>query len=128
MNYSDNVQRSKWIAGEMQAALGFAKMGYGISIPFAPLSYDLVVDIGQDLLRVQVKTTTAVRASNHNTRDRPYYLVELRRNGHGGRRFTPDEFDVLCIGCNESIYVITTAHIKSSINHKFLIREIRRSE
>jgi hypothetical protein len=127
MTYLDNVKRSKWIAGEMTAALGFAKMGYGISIPFAPLPYDLIVDSGQRLFRVQVKTTELVHTLPiHNTRDRPFYMVELLRKGKDGdRRFTVDEFDVLCIGCNENIYVIPTQHIRSSVNNKFLIRQIR---
>lgn len=126
MTYSDNDKRARWVAGEMTVALGFAKMGYGISIPFAPLPYDMVVDSGKDLFRVQVKTTTLIHTSLHNTRDRPFYNIELTRKGKGGdRRFTADEFDVLCVGCNENIYVIPTLHIMSPLDRKLLIRQIR---
>lgn len=125
MIYQDNSLRARWIAGEIGVALGFAKMGYGISTPFAPLPYDLVVDTGQDLFRIQVKTAQLLHTSKWATRDRPYYSFELTRQRSGKtERFGSEEFDVLCAVCDENTYVIPTLQIISPNTRDVLLRQI----
>ena len=125
MLYHDNALRARWIAGEMGVALGFAKMGYGISTPFAPLPYDLVVDTGQDLFRVQVKTAQLIHTSKWSSRDRPFYSFDMSRQRSGKtERFSSEEFDVFCAVCDESTYVIPTLQIISPTYRNMLLRQI----
>lgn len=64
----------------------FAERGYGISIPLTDcLPYDIVIDIGGKLKKVQVKTTAA--RSKYGI-----FVVDLRTNG-GQSRLTKKLFD-----------------------------------
>lgn len=59
----------------------YSKSGYTISIPLTDTQdYDLIVDTGNTLLKVQVKTTTCLTRSGN-------YQVNLRVNG-GNRSAT----------------------------------------
>jgi len=44
--------------GEIEAAAWFRRQGYLVSVPWGLGPYDLVVDTGEDMWRVEVKTTT----------------------------------------------------------------------
>jgi hypothetical protein len=77
-------------AGSMLAASWFAMCGYGVSWPLEPCRYDLVVDMGGERSRVQVKTCRR-RAGG--------WQVSLTTSGHptGGSHartfYDPDEID-----------------------------------
>jgi len=53
--YTDNKSAIRGCAAEMLVALKFTNEGYIASFPLRPCGYDLVVDTGGELFRVQVK-------------------------------------------------------------------------
>jgi hypothetical protein len=62
------------------------------------LPYDVVVQDGNRMIRVQVKTTQHPRATPQRVVMAPAYLFNIRRTGRGGvRRYQGDEFDVLAL-------------------------------
>ena len=90
-----NLSESKVLTAYIQA-------GFIVSVPFgggAP--YDLIVDTGSQLLRVQVKTG--------RLRNGCVIFARQRFSGHQkGRRYELTEFDVFAVYCpdNDSIYAI----------------------
>ncbi len=91
---------------ELEALRVFNKAGFVVSIPFgngAP--YDLVVDIGKRMLKVQVKTG--------RLRGGCVLFAAQRINGHHGtKRYKYDEgeIDLFAVYCpdNERIYLVPT--------------------
>ena len=87
--------------GMCYAMAYFAKMGYTISIPITDSQdYDLIVDDGEKLSKVQVKTTKQIAPSN-------YYIVSLRtcggnRSGQTIKLFNENNSDYL--------FVLTDGH------------------
>lgn len=89
-----------------------AKKGFKISIPLVDAQeYDLIVDDGNKLLKVQVKTT------GYKRRDR--YEVQLKRVHHNKtgnqlRPFDASLVDVLVVLCSDnSIYIIPSTEINA---------------
>lgn len=60
--------------------------------------YDVVVDIGGRLIRVQVKSTKMPKTPASLNRGTPLYVFNTRRAGkRGRRRYGNDDFDVLAL-------------------------------
>jgi len=60
--------------------------------------YDLAVEVGNRLIRVQVKATRAARATPQRSTYIPAYMWHIRRAGKGGVRvYGADEFDMLAL-------------------------------
>ena len=60
--------------------------------------YDIAVDIGDRVIRVQVKSTKMPKTPASLNRGTPLYLFHTRRAGKGGRRrYSADDFDVLAL-------------------------------
>lgn len=60
--------------------------------------YDVAVEIGGRLVRVQVKATRQQRAIPQRATHVPAYMWHVRRAGKGGRRtYAVDEFDLLAL-------------------------------
>jgi hypothetical protein len=82
--------------GMCYAMAYFAKQGYTISIPITDSQdYDLIVDDGIKLYKVQVKTTKQIAPSN-------YYVVSLRtcggnRSGQTIKNFDENKSDLLFV-------------------------------
>ncbi len=72
-------------AGSLLAAAWFTLCGQEVSWPLEPSRYDLLVQSGEGIRRVQVKTTT-VRAGDT-------WKVYLSTAGRGRRTYDPDEID-----------------------------------
>ncbi|QAY70925.1 group I intron-associated PD-(D/E)XK endonuclease [Xylanimonas protaetiae] len=72
-------------AGSTLAAGWFELCGWSVSWPLEPCRYDLVVDSGVKVRRVQVKTTT--------TRDGGSWKVYLSSAQRERRAYSPDEID-----------------------------------
>ncbi len=76
----------------------FVSTGWTVSIPLVDnQGYDLVVDDGERLLRVQVKTSTCRTPAGG-------WAVELRTNGGNRSRSTSSPFDP---GSCDLLYVLT---------------------
>ena len=73
-------------AGSMMAAVWFVLRGYAVSWPLEPRRYDLLVENGERIYRVQVKTTT-YRSGGSS-------IVSISNSRRSGRCvYTPDEID-----------------------------------
>jgi hypothetical protein len=87
---------------ESKVLTAYIEAGFIVSVPFgggAP--YDLIVDTGAKLLRVQVKTG--------RLRNGCVIFARQRFSGHQkGRRYALKEFDVFTVYCpdNDSLYAI----------------------
>jgi hypothetical protein len=97
--------------GLSKAIYEFQKMGYTISIPMTEnQKYDLIIDYGEGLKRVQVKTTQF--RSKHGT-----FTVNIKtcggnRSGHKLHYFDKDSCDILFILTSEDdVYIIPTSVI-----------------
>lgn len=83
--------------GEAQIALRFQHQGCVVSLPLMRAApYDLVVDMGGKLYRVQVKLIGAARTS-----------VDLGRRGQGRRAaYEPDAIDLLAVAQGDEAYLL----------------------
>lgn len=73
--------------GMCYAMAYYSKMGWTISVPITDSQdYDLIIDTGSSLLRVQVKTTTQIAPSGAS-------VVSLRTNGGNKSGNTSKNFD-----------------------------------
>ena len=111
-----------WFSAEMLVAYQFALENYKVSVPLSPCEYDLVIDTGKRLIKIQVKKANfrEQRMRKQGLGDRDHWMVDLtkhkRRNGgmyH--RRIESEEFDYLAAVCNgTSVYVIPKEKLESS--------------
>lgn len=91
----------------------FTRAGWTTSIPLVDnQAYDLVVDDGRRLQRVQVKTSTCRTSSGG-------WAVELRTNGGNRSRstsspFDPDTCDLLYVLTDDGRWLIPTERIEAT--------------
>lgn len=91
-------------AGSLLAAGWFALCGWNVSWPLEPARYDLVVDSGNGLRRVQVKTTTAREGNS--------WKVYLSTSRQGRTVYDADEIDDFFVVDGElSYYLIPLAAV-----------------
>jgi len=111
MKFSTN--KEKGIAGLSFAITYFSTNGYTVSIPLNDSQkYDLVVDDGKNLLKVQVKATGSISEYGN-------YVVSLRScggtNGSVYGRVIDDDIDILFVVCgNGELYLIPKANITNA--------------
>lgn len=77
--------------------------------------YDIAVDIGDRVIRVQVKSTRMPKTPESLNRGTPLYVFHTRRAGKKGRRrYTTDDFDVLALVALDrrliAYYALTDSH------------------
>ena len=106
---------SHWFSAEMLVAYQFCLQDYKVCVPLSPCEYDLVIDTGCKLLKIQVKKAAfrKQRTRPQGLGDRDHWSVDLtkRKRMRGGniyhKRINTDEFDYLAVVCNgSSVYVI----------------------
>lgn len=73
--------------------------GYRAFLADQNCPYDVAVDVGGRLVRIQVKSTRQQRAiPQRASKDIPAYMWHVRRAGKGGRRvYQADDFDLLAL-------------------------------
>ncbi|HXU02813.1 MAG TPA: group I intron-associated PD-(D/E)XK endonuclease [Polyangia bacterium] len=94
-------------------------MGYVVAMPLMQTPrYDLIVDVGGRLLKVQVKWAQriAARQRAHGKGDRAHYMVSLIRVKRRGSKtrvaYTTQDFDVLAVVCQwELIYFVPVGQL-----------------
>lgn len=103
--------------GEAYAILHYTKLGYTVSRTiFDSAKYDLIVDDGNQLKRVQVKTTSFKRI-NYNGYNASGYCVKLSTSGGSASQNTrrkpqKDDYDELFILTeNEDCWIIPISEI-----------------
>lgn len=85
-------------AGEHLVCADLLLAGYRAFLADQNCPYDVAVDAGSRLIRVQVKSTRAARAIPQRANHRAGYMWHVRRAGKGGARvYADDEFDVLAL-------------------------------
>ena len=93
---SDDLEIGK--AAEHLVCADLIMSGYRAFLSDQGLPYDILVDIGGSLLRVQVKSTRKPKNHDPKTRSTPGYFFHLRRAGKGGRRRYPENaFDLYAL-------------------------------
>jgi len=111
-----------WFSAEMLVAYQFCLEDYKVSVPLSPCEYDLVIDTGKRLIKIQVKKAMfrKQRMREHGLGDRDHWLVDLtkgkKKNGHmSHKRIEFEEFDYLAAVCDgSSVYVIPRHNLESS--------------
>lgn len=94
--YADDLEVGK--AAEHLVCAHLILTGYRAFLSDQGLPYDILVDVGGNLLRVQVKATRKPKNHDPATRVSPGYLFHLRRAGKGGRRRYPaNAFDLYAL-------------------------------
>lgn len=87
---------------EIKCKLYFLELGYVVSVPGKPVRYDFVLDTGNQLLRVQVKSskvTNGVMVLATNS-------THLKNGKWTHQTYGPDEVDFICTWVNEVCYLI----------------------
>jgi len=99
--------------GEAIAICELTKLGYAVSVPLQNnLRYDLIVDLGGRLSRVQVKTTSATKPTGWD--------VFIATSGGNTKRHTRKKFDasacefLFVVADNKRCWLIPTDQISSS--------------
>src|SRR5882724_11265317 len=103
--------RAKWFSAEMLIAYECARRGLVVSVPLAPCPYDILVDTGCLIKRIQVKRAKfkLKQGGMNSRRDREHYWVDLTKHsrGHDHRRIPANSFDFLAAVCEpDLIYLI----------------------
>ena len=88
---------------ELKVITAYAEAGFAVSVPLGGgVAYDLIVDTGMRLLKVQVKTG--------RLRNGCILFPTMRFSGHSGRgrRYDPGEIDLFAVYCHDNgqIYVM----------------------
>lgn len=109
-------------AGEHLVCADLLLMGYRAFLSDQNCPYDVAVDVGGRLVRIQVKTTREARTIPQRVNHRAGYMWHVRRAGKGARRVYEDgEFDMLALvalDCRRIAYMPPskakqTIHIRS---------------
>jgi hypothetical protein len=110
------------VAGEHLVCADLILQGYRAFLTDQNCPYDVAVDVGGRLIRIQVKATRAPKAIPQRKGHFPAYLWHVRRAGKGGQRvYQPHDFDALaCVAldCRRIAYLppslrIQTVHIRT---------------
>lgn len=93
-------------AGEYLTCADLIIKGF-ISFPSEQgLPYDVLLDTGKKLLKVQVKTTLGPRVVPQRKKDSRAYVFNVKRAGKGGKlRYEKDEIDLFALVCIDTMKV-----------------------
>ena len=98
MRLSNELQIGK--AGEYLACADLVMKGLVAFPSEQGLPYDVLVDTGKRLLRVQVKTTTAPRIVPQRAKDSYAYIFTIKRHGKRNTQIYDDgEVDIFALVC-----------------------------
>ena len=85
-------------AGEHLVCADLLMLGYRAFLSDQNCPYDVAVDVGGRLIRIQVKSTRKAKAAPQRAGHFPAYMWHVRRAGKGGARVYEDgEFDLLAL-------------------------------
>lgn len=83
------------------------------------LPYDILLDTGKKLLRVQVKTTEKPREVKQRKNPIPAYIFSIKRAGANGKtRYEESEIDLFALVCLDTMQVgyLTNKEMPTTIN------------
>lgn len=109
MRTSKELQIGK--AGEYLACADLILKGFVAFPSEQGLPYDVLLDTGEKLLKVQVKTTSGARKVPQRNKATQAYIFNVKRNGkHGKGRYASGEIDLFALVCLDVMkvgYVVT---------------------
>ena len=86
------------VAGEHLVCADLLLRGYRAFIADQNCPYDVAMDVGGRLVRIQVKATRKERPTPQRKQHTPAYLFHIRRCGNGGRRsYDGRDFDLMAL-------------------------------
>ena len=104
MRTSNELQVGK--AGEYLVCVDLILKGFVSFLSEQGLPYDVLLDTGLKLLKVQVKTTNAPRKVPQRNKDSFAYIFNIKRAGKGGKaRYTNKEIDLFALVCLDTMQV-----------------------
>ena len=83
------------------------------------LPYDVLLDTGGKLLKVQVKTTEKARLIQQRNNPIPSYIFSIKRAGSNGKtRYNEDEIDLFALVCLDTMNIgyLTNKEMPTTIN------------
>lgn len=85
-------------AGEFLAGAHLLLKGFNVSQAGETLPYDLLLDTGEKILKVQVKTTDTYRITNQWRGVSGAYVFGVKRKGHNSKkRYEDNEVDIFAL-------------------------------
>lgn len=123
-----------WFSSEMLVAYQFCKVGYTFGVPLTPCPYDLLIDTGRRVERIQVKRARfeGQRKRLQGLGDRDHWAVELegrKSNGNGPKIHIQKDrsaYDYLAAVCQEDlVYIIPVARLLLPTDPTKLLRMIQ---
>ncbi len=104
MRLSNELQIGK--AGEYMVCADLILKGFVSFLSEQGLPYDVLLDTGDRLLKVQVKTTVKPRAVPQRNKESFAYIFNIKRAGKGGKtRYTNNEIDLFALVCLDTMSV-----------------------
>lgn len=89
---------------ELQCITAFYELGYQVSIPYGENSrYDFIADIGNRLIRVQVKSSQEIDEISFRF---SCQSVKSKKSGISRRKYTKDEIDYFSTFCKGKCYLV----------------------
>lgn len=117
MRTSNELQTGK--AGEYLVCADLILKGFVAFPSEQGLPYDVVLDTGERVLRVQVKTTNAPRVIPQRAKDSVAYIFNIKRAGKRGRGgYVDGDFDLYALVCldTKKIGYLLYGEMPSTIN------------
>lgn len=108
---------------ELQCLTKFVELGYEVSVPWGENSrYDLIVDTGKELLRIQVKTAKLVRGTEENPEVIEFATCSTRYNAGGSQRvyYSKDEIDYFATFFQNKVYLVPVEECSASKKLRFI--------
>lgn len=107
---SNELQVGK--AGEYLVCADLIMKGFVAYLSEQGLPYDVLLDTGKRLLRIQVKTTLEPRKVPQRNKESHMYIFNVKRKGRNGtKKYTPFEIDLFALVCLDTRkvgYLLTT--------------------
>lgn len=103
------------VIGEHLAIADIMLQGYSVFATRQGMSYDLVIQGRERLLKVQVKTTRFIRQMPH--RVHPIYFFNIKRTGkNGAKKYKDGDFDIYALAAldRRMVFYLAYREAKSS--------------
>ena len=115
----DSKQLQIGKAGEYLVCADLIMKGF-IAFPSEQgLPYDILLDTGEKLLKVQVKTTEKARSVQQRKNPIPAYIFSIKRAGSNGKtRYEEKEIDLFALVCLDTMQIgyLTNKEMPTTIN------------
>ena len=115
----DSKQLQIGKAGEYLVCADLIMKGF-IAFPSEQgLPYDVLLDTGEKLLKVQVKTTEKARLVQQRSNPIPAYIFHIKRAGANGKtRYEEKEIDLFALVCLDTMQIgyLTNKEMPTTIN------------